>query len=626
MPMKFLNWLLPEPFEHAVEDAYQKDNGSQMLKQIKLAMMMVAMVGLVSTIWDFPNLEADPKTWIVKFPMTVTWVGLWIYLEKRPNQAKPWLCYLSIFAMGIASADVLAMLAILGKAEYYLRLYPGIIVIFAYVYGPFAIPVRLGILFGLLTTATMLALGVSLGVPAQILGSSVFFLIAMNFAGAYTRHQLEAYARRSFLDKRAALLERMEADMARQIADYNQTLAEQAGSDITQFLRNSSHNLRQPLQALNSYSTALEMALDSGDPRLIRQVAGRLISSIDSLSKSFDRLLDISRLATEKQSAALADVPVDRILNFIAVQYNPAAEKKGIRLKIAAGQKARRQVRTDEIMLQQVLGNLVDNAIKYTRAGWVLVKARKPQGGMLRLDIIDTGTGIPEAEQAHVFKEFYRMQGQQQEYGFGIGLAYVEKAIGKLGGHRLGFKSRPGAGTHFFIDIPLAAAGTPQAGESLASEAGLAGVFVLLVDDDTDVLQALGEQLLCWGCVVEKASSVAETRCVLEDNINAPDLLITDLWLRGGETAEDVIRCAQESCGRKPVIVITGDTKPSEVAARLALHHIVLKKPFNQSLLLQGITAALAEAPGRDVKPPPGPPGSRLLARPGQSPGETPRR
>jgi signal transduction histidine kinase/CheY-like chemotaxis protein len=514
-------------------------------------------------------------------------LGLWGYLRLRPECAKQRLRGLAILGALVSSWGLLAILALADSPAVYADTWPSVLPIYFFTYGQLAVPAAIACLFGLGLMLFMPTVGFLIGVPVNALLPSIMFLMIANLFGVFTRRQLEGFARACFHEKRRA---------------------ESVIQEKTLFLRQSGHNLRQPLQAVNSYSTVLEQALAGGDMAAAGLLVGKLTASIDSFSNAFNRIMDISNLDAGRQALELAPVALNAVLESLENQFSPLAAQKGLRLKVALRACPPFALQTDENILCQVLCNLLDNAVKYTPKGWILVRALKIRGGFLRIEVRDTGVGIPEAHRADIFKEFFRCnrrQNDMQAKGLGIGLCYVARAVSKLEGHRLSFTSRPGRGTRFCLDIPASQKKPPCCflpHHSSAPQA-LHGQYVFLVDNDEAVREALSQQLSCWGCLVEKISSLAELLQALQDNMRPPDLVITEFRLDNGETAFDILSCIAKDCGAKPALVITGQALSCLEKEALGTAAILLRKPVSEASLLHSMQLALfgglaADAPG----------------------------
>jgi CheY-like chemotaxis protein len=248
--------------------------------------------------------------------------------------------------------------------------------------------------------------------------------------------------------------------------------------------------------------------------------------------------------------------------------------------------------------LGQILGNLIDNAIKYTATGWILVRTVTTGSNLLKLHVCDSGIGITEQQKQNIFKEFYRGHRRRQDqcfYGMGIGLTYVLKAINHLPNHSLSFCSKPNQGSDFRLSLPVAIKSSDCKNLYIHSRRDLAGSFVYLVEDDQEVLNAMTEQLTAWGCLVQKASSKDETQAAVYENFRPPDLLITDFYLDNNETAHEIIAIIEADCGPVPTIILSGHTISAEDKAKFSETTLLLRKPASAAVLMEMMAKAMGK-------------------------------
>lgn len=570
--------MFPERFEPVLEQVYQDEWRGQAVRQVLLSIRVGIFLHLSFIVVDLYDIEIAPYAWIPRIVVIMIMVATLGFLIKQGDQAKRWITPCSAIVIGAVAIHLLVDAGLLTDTGYFLYYPPGAILIVAYAFGPLAMPLGLGTLLGLGVVLALCIIGYYQGVSASALVETGFDMVVMVFIGAFSRYQLETFSRQTFLEKRTAELERDNAESAR----HN---AEQAVRDKTEFLRNASHNLRQPLQALVSYAAHLEIAKD--DPKLLGSEPAwvGLLRSVDMLSSSFNKILDLNRL--DSQTLQLESISIGKMLEDIQQQYYPLAQAKGILLKVVLASHSALFARSDEVVLCQIIGNLIDNAIKYTHEGWVLIKPTVMKD-VLRLHIVDSGYGIADAQQAAIFKEFVRVERPDDPGGFGLGLAYVAKAISCLSGHRLALYSKVGRGTHIRLDLPLAhhdITVTPP--HSIPDASLLKGKTVLLVEDNPWVLDAISGYLQGLGMRVEKATSATEVRLLVHDRLDAPDVVLTDWMLAGGETAESVVVFVQNHCGHVPTLIMSGEIHPEGVVIVASQPCLFLSKPVNSDVLVR---------------------------------------
>lgn len=235
----------------------------------------------------------------------------------------------------------------------------------------------------------------------------------------------------------------------RQLMDAKDSL-ERALAARTRFLAAASHDLRQPVQALLYFINVLELRLrDHPALDLVREME----VSLDGLRALLDSLLDVSRLDAGLVAVNRADVPLDSLLAQLAAEMRPLAEDKGLVLRLVP---SRLTVRSDPVLLGRVIRNLLQNAIRYSDKGAILLGCRR-QRGRARIEVWDTGIGIPETNLQQIFEEFYQVGNSERDrrQGLGLGLPIVQRLC-QLLGHDLSVRSREGAGSVFSVGIPLA--------------------------------------------------------------------------------------------------------------------------------------------------------------------------
>lgn len=589
MATNFLSWLTPRPFEPELESLYQTDLRIRAFKIVKLSLLIGTIFFLSLSLIDL----SEPTLWPrlgIRIPVAVMIFALWFFIHKQPERATPLIFRLAF--MGAATAVMAHLGIMLFAGAAFDRTFPSLMFIIAFVYGPLFVPIIPATLLCLgYIAATLLIYHASIDVVTGI--DATFLLGLMVVVSLFSRYQLEVYSRRAFLDRRTA-------DLARAEADEKRRQAEQANLEKAIFLRNTSHNLRQPTQALSSYTLLLEKALQNQDLRSANEVTRNLIYAVDLLAEAFDKILDISRIDRDDYMPVTTPIVMSELLENIRRQYEQQASHKGIRLKVVPRGKPPRGVHSDMHMLQQVISNLVDNAIKYTKQGWVLVRTSKSKNG-LRLHVVDSGIGMSSEHGQSIFQPFYRISEQGNETGMGIGLSYVEKTIRKLPAHRLGYYSRLGRGSHFYIDIPVCQENEPPSDRREHVDVALdPGKFILLVDDNRLVLDALEKQLVALGCVVEKALSIVEVQQIMRDSFRPFDLVITDYKLGGSETAETIVGCVRDAGGDVPVIVLTGERFDGQTICLLGKEYPLLRKPVNSSQLARSIARELS-ATSREI-------------------------
>jgi signal transduction histidine kinase len=282
----------------------------------------------------------------------------------------------------------------------------------------------------------------------------------------------EALERR--VAERTTELTRLNAELVRAKAD-----AEEANISKTRFLAAASHDILQPLNAARLYVTSLVERQGAGeDSRLVANVD----ASLDAVEEIFGALLDISRLDTGAMKPEMVSFRIDELMRQLELEYAPLAREKGLDLIFVPSSLT---VRSDRRLLRRLLQNLVSNAIKYTPKGRVLVGCRRRKN-RLRIDVCDTGLGIPASQRKNVFREFHRLnEGAKVARGLGLGLSIVER-IARVLNHKVELRSAAGEGSRFSVEVPVSDAVSPSAvrrNEPHADPGQLAGIAVRLAHD-----------------------------------------------------------------------------------------------------------------------------------------------
>jgi signal transduction histidine kinase/CheY-like chemotaxis protein len=348
------------------------------------------------------------------------------------------------------------------------------------------------------------------------------------------------------------------------------------------FLASASHDLRQPLHALNLFVAQLPTEKKSAERK---RLVSRIDAAVTSMNELFEALLDMTKLEAGILHANAADLPVQRLLDRIETTFAAVADKKGLSLRVVP---CSAWVRSDPILLERILFNLVGNAVRYTARGGVVVGCRR-SGTQMRIDVCDTGAGIPEDQRQSIFTEFYQLAtpAPDRKAGLGLGLAIVDR-LGRLLGHPVQLQSNPGRGSRFSVSVPLAAELRSTGPLPVAPHAAdlARGKQVMVIDDDVLVLDGMRGILQSWGCRVHTAASGTAALASVADGGAQPDLIISDLRLADGETGIGVIERLREALGASvPAFLISGDTAPERLREASAGGYHLLQKPVSPMTL-----------------------------------------
>jgi signal transduction histidine kinase len=362
-----------------------------------------------------------------------------------------------------------------------------------------------------------------------------------------------------------------------------------ADQEKSRFLAIASHDLRQPVHALGLFAATLEKRLQgSNEEPLVRNV----MHSIDGLDRSFNAMLDISRLDGGSIEPSIQHFPLRDLFRRLHMQFAGQAELAGLNLRFAPGGKS---VSSDPQLLERILGNLVQNAIKYTAKGGIVVVARSTSSHV-NVEVWDTGVGMQPDDLPRVFEEFYRVgrNGHPRAQGLGMGLAIV-KRLALLLGHRLSVASRPGRGTVFRVGIARGGMAEIQdataAADTLPMPVAQART-VLVVDDDPASCEGLRVYLEEWGYLALIADSQRQAELAVMALTEPPHVIVCDLHLGDGPDGIEVIEHLRRLCGQDvPAILITGDTSNEEMRRATVSGHPVLFKPVQARKLFGALHA-----------------------------------
>jgi two-component system CheB/CheR fusion protein len=365
--------------------------------------------------------------------------------------------------------------------------------------------------------------------------------------------------------------------------------AEAANAAKSRFLAAASHDLRQPLQTLALLQALLGEAV-TGEKA--RGLMARQNATLSTVTGMLDSLLDINEIEAGAVQPELSVFSIGDLLERMRSEFIYHAEAKRIQLRVVD---CAAYVRSDPKLLEQMLRNLLANAIKYTARGRVLLGCRR-RAGSLTLEVWDTGIGIKDADLGSIFEEYYQVgnAARQRSRGLGLGLSIV-KRLGDLLGHRVRVLSRFGHGSGFSIEVPRAAPPAPPpppaAGRPDASGPDRA-LGMLVVEDDPDLAEMLSELLRGQGHTVATAPDGARAlACVARA---MPDLVLADYNLPDGPNGLELAAAIRLAAGRAvPVVILTGDISSATLRAATQAGCALLSKPVGLAELRQAIARAM---------------------------------
>ena len=373
----------------------------------------------------------------------------------------------------------------------------------------------------------------------------------------------------------------------------------------TRFLATASHDLRQPLQTLTFIHSLLGSGIAGTETAPeSQQLIDRMEHAIGAMSGMLNTMLDINQIEAGIISYELEDIPVAEMLADLYAEYQYHAEAKKIQLRLVPSSAV---IRSDRRLLQQMIRNLLSNAIRYTDQGYVLIGCRR-RGTGLRIEIWDTGIGISEDELPSVFGEYRKIntRGRNPSEGMGLGLSIVQR-LADLLGHRIHARSAPERGSMFSIEVPMS---LPQPREPHLARSGQKRAAVsprpgrtakiLIAEDDPDLRELLTFMLKKSGHSVVAAASLEAALAAAGQHGRAPELLIADYNLPNGQNGLDLALTLNRSIAPDMrVIILTGDISAKTEGLILGNGFRKLIKPVSQEDLETEIQVALSGAVAR---------------------------
>lgn len=391
------------------------------------------------------------------------------------------------------------------------------------------------------------------------------------------------------INRMAAALQEHREGMQRRVAEATAELvqqkqaAEAAVLAKSRFLAAASHDLRQPLHALTLLVAALRERVQGSE---VQQLARHIEASALAMQELLNALLDFSKLEAGVVVAHPECFPLNRVLNSVLRQFSPLAADKGLVLHVHS---TSAWAYSDPVLVERILMNFVSNAIRYSDAGWVVVGLRREQE-TLRVEVWDTGKGIPPAYQDKIFEEYFQLDNPERsrDKGLGLGLAIVAR-MARLVGSPINVFSQPGRGSCFSFRLPRCTPHATPVGQDaplLPPQASLEHILVAFIDDDESILEAMVALFSQWDIDLAAAMDAVEIERDLRELGRAPDLILSDYRLPGGITGIQAIADLRRAFGEHiPAALVTGDTAPETIQAIAASGLPALHKPLKPANL-----------------------------------------
>jgi signal transduction histidine kinase/CheY-like chemotaxis protein len=362
--------------------------------------------------------------------------------------------------------------------------------------------------------------------------------------------------------------------------------AEAADRAKTRFLAAATHDLRQPLHTLTLFGSALLHQPLAGDAH---RIAVHMESALRALGAQMDALLDMSKLDAQALPVRPMEMSLHALAQRLAADFRPLVEQKGLQWIVNVPPAA--QVHSDPLLLERLLRNLIDNAVKYTDAGAIRFDVREDDTGW-RIEVADTGRGIARHEQQRVFEEFYQLDNPEHDRakGLGLGLSIVKRLAQLLSLH-VSLQSESGVGTTIGFSLPRLVVTAPVEDTAAPEpEFSLEGLTVLVIDDEEDVRRGMTTLIAALGGRALAATGTADALLAVQDA--PPDVVVSDFLLAGGDDGLATIARLRAQFPGVRTLLVSGDTSPGRLRQAADAHVRLLHKPVDTGLLLKELARA----------------------------------
>lgn len=400
-------------------------------------------------------------------------------------------------------------------------------------------------------------------------------------------HRIEVHTHDE-LQTLAEEFDHMATRLRESYAGLEQKVAERTAELVTanraksRFLAAASHDLRQPMHALGLFVSQLTNRVTDPDTK---HLANRVESAVSALQGLLDALLDVSRLDAGVVTPNIVDFSANSILERIENAFAADATDRELRFRIV---RTTLMLKSDPLLLERILINLVANAMRYTENGGVLVGCRR-RGKHVRIEVWDSGIGISPEHQQAIFQEFYQIGNPERDRqkGLGLGLSIAARLALLLGG-RIDVRSQPGHGSVFAVEIPRGESVLRSTSFDTSTNitTSLHNTTVLVIDDDALVCEALAGLITQWGGTALTASCGKDALTISTQASNQPNVVLCDYRLPAGETGDNVIKLLREHIDPAlPAALITGDTAPERLREANKSGVPLLHKPVQPARL-----------------------------------------
>jgi signal transduction histidine kinase len=362
----------------------------------------------------------------------------------------------------------------------------------------------------------------------------------------------------------------------------------------SKFLAAVSHDLRQPLQAINLFISALKGKVITKDQNEITNESllfQRLESSTDNMAELLNSLLDASKLNADIIRPKPKNLDLENLLTTTISEYDVLTKEKNITFNI---QTTNVPVFVDPRLFERVIGNLLNNALRYTEHGDITLESMIIND-TVEISISDTGIGIPAIEHASIFTEFHQVDNSErnQKKGLGLGLSIV-KRLCDLQDWPMSLTSSEGAGSRFTIIVPLGDLDNIKEDKKLdSSYVNFNQENIVIVEDNDQIRSGLESLLKSWNCNTLSFSTAQECLDNLSTHSTIPDLILSDYRLKNNETGIELIKKIRKQKNNIiPAIIITGETGPEQLIEAKQSGFIIIHKPIKAAILRRVMTQA----------------------------------
>ncbi len=332
------------------------------------------------------------------------------------------------------------------------------------------------------------------------------------------------------------------------------SVAEIANQSKTRFLASASHDLLQPLNAARLFSSALASKIKKEEE--YAELVTHIDSSLNAAEEILSTLLDISKLDAGAYEPHYSTFCIGELLRNLNTEFSVIAEDKNLTLKTVA---CNAYVNSDQQLLRRVVQNFLTNAIRYTKTGRILLGCRR-RGDQLRIEVWDTGPGIPQDQLESIFEEFKRLShGQNEKKGLGLGLAIVDR-ISRMLGYQVEVTSTIDNGSMFSVSLPMAEKPAPEKTPANTRQArsvqSLSGTEVFCIDNEPAILEGMKALLEGWGCQVYTGMTPKQAEAICSKF--PPEIILADYQLDDGKNGLDTMDRIRKKLKRPiPGILVT---------------------------------------------------------------------